>query len=270
MKRVFTLIEMLVVVAIIAILASLLAPALRRAIDAANYVHCSNNQRQQMIAVTMWAGDHHGYLPNPGGQNAAMRCGFADLITKGVPNGDSCLVRNGYCDGNVFICRSGLGLSTYNNDWDGWKGPQEAFFYSVPIYVIGFYSDTMIDRMGIYRNWGIYPWSSDEDKRRADDNAVSKVRLNGRYPASFGEIPYSICRSDCTDAAQNAGVWHDEGRLSGHLKFCEGGDRLWESSCHKDITRNPLGFLDGHAKVVNFNYMDGECPGYRFPAPGQW
>ena len=66
-KRVaFTLIELLVVIAIIAILASLLLPVLSRAKDKGYGAIDLNNNRQVMIAMTMYTQDHEDYMPAPG------------------------------------------------------------------------------------------------------------------------------------------------------------------------------------------------------------
>jgi hypothetical protein len=51
------------VIAIIAILASLLLPALARAKDKAKDVTCLNNLKQLGVAVHMYADDHDGLLP---------------------------------------------------------------------------------------------------------------------------------------------------------------------------------------------------------------
>lgn len=62
-RRVFTLIEMLVVVAIIAILAALLMPALRKGLEAAKSAACANNEKQLFLCFSMFAEDHNGYYP---------------------------------------------------------------------------------------------------------------------------------------------------------------------------------------------------------------
>jgi len=64
----FTIIELLVVVAVIAILAALLLPALSRARDRAYAVSCLNNTRQLVTAWQLYAADHLDQLPyNLGG-----------------------------------------------------------------------------------------------------------------------------------------------------------------------------------------------------------
>lgn len=62
-RRGFTVIEMLVVIAIISILAGMLSPALRKARNSALNTVCVNNLKQIGTACTMYANDYHGYLP---------------------------------------------------------------------------------------------------------------------------------------------------------------------------------------------------------------
>lgn len=66
MKRTaFTIIELLVVVAIIAILAALLLPALRNAKESGLRTACLNNVRQIGSSLMLYADDYNQWLPAP-------------------------------------------------------------------------------------------------------------------------------------------------------------------------------------------------------------
>src|SRR5210317_1804170 len=59
----FTLIELLIVIAIIGILAALLMPALSSARERAYRTVCMNNQRQFILSLLMRAEDYEGRIP---------------------------------------------------------------------------------------------------------------------------------------------------------------------------------------------------------------
>ena len=62
MKKSFTLIELLVVITIIAILASMLLPALSKARNKARTISCVNNQKQFDLSFQLYALDYDGYI----------------------------------------------------------------------------------------------------------------------------------------------------------------------------------------------------------------
>ena len=65
----FTLLELLVTVAVLAILASLILPALGRAKDRGRAIVCLNNLRQWSLATQLYALDHDDFLPPEGTPN---------------------------------------------------------------------------------------------------------------------------------------------------------------------------------------------------------
>jgi prepilin-type processing-associated H-X9-DG protein/prepilin-type N-terminal cleavage/methylation domain-containing protein len=73
----FTLVELLVVIGIIALLISILLPALGRARESANQVKCQAQEKQIVMAMILHANEHKGYMPlvgaiEPGNTPAAV------------------------------------------------------------------------------------------------------------------------------------------------------------------------------------------------------
>ena len=66
--RAFTLVELLVVIAVVSILMLLVLPALSKAKEVAIRTQCMSNLKQWGLTVHMWAADHEGRLLDHGGE----------------------------------------------------------------------------------------------------------------------------------------------------------------------------------------------------------
>lgn len=89
----FTLTELLVVISIIAILASFLMPTLSKSMSYARSINCANNLKQQATAMFLYADDNRSIL--------APQIGAAPAYT---PYWNKRLVDGGYINQRVFYC----------------------------------------------------------------------------------------------------------------------------------------------------------------------
>jgi prepilin-type processing-associated H-X9-DG protein/prepilin-type N-terminal cleavage/methylation domain-containing protein len=79
--RAFTLVELLVVIGIIALLISILLPALSKSREKANQLKCCAQERMILQGMMLHANDHHGYMPLAGQINIAGPGGGLTLGT---------------------------------------------------------------------------------------------------------------------------------------------------------------------------------------------
>ena len=99
----FTLVELLIVVAILAILAALLLPALTRGKDKARRIQCTNNEKQLIVTWILYASDYHEMLVPNGGMSSMGATGSPFLWVMGGNHGDNqTLVNSNYLIGSKY------------------------------------------------------------------------------------------------------------------------------------------------------------------------
>ncbi len=87
--RGFTLVELLVVIGIIALLISILLPALNKAREQANIAKCSANMRSAMQAVHIYATEYKGWLPGPYTSGVIWKSSGAQIGNADVSNDET-------------------------------------------------------------------------------------------------------------------------------------------------------------------------------------
>lgn len=165
----FTLVELLVVIGIIAILISILLPALNRAKDKARGVSCASNERQIYMLCMMFAQDNKGHLPRPSwnsnnyqnGTGAGVQYDNLNAVCQGDaahPTGEGIVdFEHGglwrYLQGiearkNVWICPGDNGEAVRYGSIQHVAGEGRNFSYSFHAYV-GDRKDTQLGQFRI-------------------------------------------------------------------------------------------------------------------------
>ncbi len=116
----FTLVELLVVVAIIAVLATLMFPAVQGGLERARTAACLQNLRSLGMAFNMYAADHDGWMPTGGIQQSSL---VPELLTyMGIKSKSKA--------SNAWACPADRKIQDRAKLIGFSSNPNEQFFYS--------------------------------------------------------------------------------------------------------------------------------------------
>lgn len=108
----FTLIELLIVIAIIAILASMLLPALNKARDKAQAISCLSNMGSCAKGLSFYAEDNNQYWPKPDGTEGNNWASWSMVLVRGIDASGKYNKAANYLTAAVVFCPKGVVRNT--------------------------------------------------------------------------------------------------------------------------------------------------------------
>ena len=212
LRQAFTLIELLLVVAIIAILAALLMPALSGAQAKGKRTACLSNLKQCGLAYQMYSADNDGKLaPNNPLANADTNCWVLGNMQVSADSTNTALIRQG----KLFPYASQVALYRCPADPSRTVGEPRARSYSMNSWVGSRYMETH-QAAGGYRTFV-------RDSELAAGGAATIWVIAGEHEASIDDAWFEVTMDDSRPFASYPATRHDHGYVlnfaDGHAEF---------------------------------------------------
>jgi prepilin-type N-terminal cleavage/methylation domain-containing protein/prepilin-type processing-associated H-X9-DG protein len=241
----FTLIELLIVIAIIAILASILFPVFARARENARRSSCSSNLRQLGLAFAQYTQDYDERLPGavdgPDGATAPLR-------------------KAGWMDYSVF--GSGTGAANVNPVFNPDQGTLYSYTKNVQIYVCSSDTEGQITKNSYAANACVFV--KEKDGSTPPKSVLPVGYRIGKHLASFvNPTEWMLLSEEARDNTRPT-TSTDDAYLN--LRFPGDPTSFDNYFVRRHFEGANLAFLDGHVKwyglnsIVSGKFMIGADP----------